>query len=667
MNDMMNDTTGDDAVIARLRSALDEVATTGAPITADTDTADTGTADTGTSGPGAPVIPLRTASPGRRPARTWIGVAAATVVLMGGAGWVLSQRTSPAATGADTTLESTPSLTDPTATPVTGTGDAPWYTVGLPDAVPGGISTSTVGNDAGGFRQSWIISGPNGDTSALGMLIIDVRYDELGSLPSDDNYTEIDAPQGTAWLLTDPGSLTSDSPELIWQRDDGTRWMVTQAGLIGAADADGSAFAEYVFQVQRGTFNDLLNNPDERAEWVGASPTGEVTEYKQNYAVGGSDKAIVLEVANYSTLSSLSEATGITETSVAGNRAWRGTQANGETTVVWGIDGSTIPATSSAAAQQWWGLLRISPALGDRVDEVLESVTPVAAKVGEPAPVQPTVVETTVPVAPTIATSTTVTLPPANATVRTDYPVFGITSARITPGAVEVTPAPDSGAIGSVWRLGGDEPTTAFDGLTMLTIDATAVDAATLTELGWSSVTELDGVAEGAAWLVDDASDDLGGKVGPRIYWVRPDGGTWIFSQVGVPATRLDDWADLVLTAVPGSGVPVVIPDDRAELLYLYGPWTTTVSQTFTDVGGGTATLTLWDSAWLLSRMDHAESVTKVEVDGRTGWREEYAVLGRVTVYWDAGNGWFAALQFDQGLADRADELIATNLVRLDS
>ena len=296
MNDMTNDTMNDDAVIARLRSALDEVAATGGPITADTPNESD-----------ASVVPLRTASPGRRPARTWIGVAAATVVLMGGAGWALSQRTSPAATGTATTLPA-----DPTATPVPDTGDAPWYTVGLADAVPGDISNSTYGSDVGGFTQSWIISGANGDPSSLGLLIIDVRYLELG--PPDDNYTEIDAPQGTAWLLTDPGSPTSGSPSLVWQRTDGTAWSVTQAGLIGPADADGSAFADYVFQVQRGTFNDLLSNPDERAEWVGAGPTNQRIDYTQSYAVGGVDTAIVLGVGNTSPLNALATATGIADT-----------------------------------------------------------------------------------------------------------------------------------------------------------------------------------------------------------------------------------------------------------------------------------------------------------------------------------------------------------------
>ena len=653
MNDLMNDTMSDDDVIARLRSALDEVAATGAPITADTDTA-----DTGTGGPGAPVIPLRTASPGRRPARTWIGVAAATVVLMGGAGWVLSQRTSPAATGADTTLESTPSVTDPTTTPVAGTGDAPWYTVGLPDAVPGGISTSTVGNDGGGFRQSWIISGPNGDTSSLGVLIIDVRYDELGFLPSDNNYTEIDAPQGTAWMLTDPGSLTSDSPELIWQRDDGTRWMVTQAGLIGAADADGSAFAEYVFQVQRGTFNDLLNNPDERAEWVGASPTGEVTEYRQDYAVGGSDKAIVLEVANYSTLSSLSEATGITETSVAGNRAWRGTQANGETTIVWGIDGSTIPATSSAAAQQWWGLLRISPALGDRVDEVLESITPATSASGPSTPDPAVTIDTSGPVVDQASGK------PADApSYVLDDPAFSLEGTNgvldlgagtMPRGAVWTVDQADLGApLGYVFATAFDWGGMPYqvDGVTYLDVSRNGVEA--------------------VLYIGDPTTDPAND---PQVYFAQADGVVWTFEGANLVSTGDDPYAALVDLAFAlsneaftsgsgsGSGSTAALPVTQFGSGSLPSR---EYDDTYTTASGGTVKLTVHEG-FAPGALRTATDITSTTVLDRPALVGTLAD-GSTQVVWQAADGspWWVSLTFspasDAALIDQAliDQAIA--------
>jgi hypothetical protein len=602
----MNDTLTDDAVIARLRSALDEVATTGGPITADApDEFD------------ASVVPLRTASPGRRPARTWIGVAAATVVLMGGAGWALSQRTSPAATGTATTLPA-----EPTATPVPDTGDAPWYSVGLPDAVPGDISTSTYGSDVGGFTQSWIISGANGDPSSLGLLIIDVRYLELG--PPDDNYTEIDAPQGTAWLLTDPGSPTSGSPSLVWQRTDGTAWSVTQAGLIGPADADGSAFADYVFQVQRGTFNDLLSNPDERAEWVGAGPTNQRIDYTQNYAVGGVDTAIVLGVGNTSPLNALATATGITDTSVAGNRAWRGTQADGETTVVWGIDSSTIPATS-ATPQQWWGVLRISPVLGDRVDEVLASVTRAAS------------------------TTPTVT---ADAGAQ---PWFELGFADAEAGTVVADEL--SGVGYSVWQI-NDLPTASgpTSGYLILTTLSPEMSATYPTDD--PGAVELDGFPEGTATLSGPDADDPN-----AIVWKRSDGTTWLISQRGLVASggTLDDqqpFIDLARSLTPGSGVPVVLPSPSATLL---GATTSArlANQEY-SVGAENCPLEVsvanWPSVVDLAPGAPTSTTTVLGFPALMGVGDDGATL----VTWDAGNGWWGELSIASCAADRVDEIIAS-------
>jgi hypothetical protein len=612
MNDMLTDTMSDDAVIARLRSALDEVATTGGPITAETP-----------DGFDASVLPLRTASAGRRPARTWIGVAAATVVLMGGAGWALSQRTSPTATGADTTLDSTPSVTDPTATPLPDTGDAPWYTVGLADAVPGGISTATSDDPSGGFTQSWVINGPNGDTTSLGLLIIDVSYTDVGLPPDQSIYTETDAPQGTAWLLTDPGSPTSGSPSLVWQRTDGTAWSVTQAGLIGPADADGSAFADYVFQVQRGTFNDLLSNPDERAEWVGASPTNQRIDYTQSYAVGGVDTAIVLGVGNTSPLNALATATGITDTSVAGNRAWRGTQADGETTVVWGIDSSTIPATSSAAAQQWWGILRISPVLGDRVDEVLASVARAAS---------------------------------ATPTVTADagaQPWFELGLADAEAGMVDAGEL--SGVGYSVWQI-DDLPTDAGPASGYLVLTTLSPEMSATYPTDDPGAVELDGFPEGTATLSGPDADDPN-----AIVWKRSDGTTWLISQRGlVPTAPLGQqpFIDLARSLTPGSGVPVVLPSPSATLL---GATTSArlANQEY-SVGAENCPLEVsvanWPSVVDLAPGAPTSNTTVLGFPGLMGVGDDGATL----VTWDAGNGWWGGLSIASCAADRVDEIIAS-------
>ncbi len=626
MNDMLTDTTSDDAVIARLRSALDEVVASGGPITAETpDVFD------------ASVVPLRAGTPGRRPARTWIGVAAATIVLMGGAGWALSQRTSPAATDADTTLDSMPSVTDPAATPVPDTGDAPWYTVGLADAVPGGISSATVGNQAGGFTQSWIVSGTNGDTSSLGLLIIDVRYNELG-LPPDDNYTEIDAPQGTAWLLTDPGSPTSGSPELIWQRADGTVWFVTQAGLIGATDADGSAFADYVFQVQRGTFNDLLNNPDERAEWVGASPTDEVIEYKQDYAVGGVDTAIVLGVGSTSPLNHLSEATGITDTFVARNRAWRGTQADGETTVVWVIDGATIPATS-ATPRQWWGILRISPVLGDRVDEVLAAVTLATPPSGPSTPDAGDTIGTSVPPVDQAsgkpADAPSYVLDDPAFSVETKDGVLDLGAGTMPRSAAWTVDQTDVGApMGYVFATAfdwGGMPYQA-DGVTYRDVSRNGVEAVLYT---------------GADVANDPAAD-------PKVYLPQADGVVWVFEGANLVSAGADPNAALVDLAFALSNDAFASGSEPAALdgVTQFGNGSLPSREydhTYSTAAGGTVKVTVHEG-FAPGALRDATDITSTTVLDRPALVGTLADGSRLVV-WQAADGsrWWASLTFSAG------------------
>jgi hypothetical protein len=635
MNDMLTDTMSDDDVIARLRSALDEVAATGGPITADTPDAFD-----------ASVVSLRTASPGRRPARTWIGVAAATAVLMGGAGWALSQRTSPAATGTDTTLESKPSVTDPAVTPVPDTGDAPWYTVGLADAVPGGISTASSDDPSGGFTQSWVIAGPNGDTTSLGLLIIDVSYTDVGLPPDQSRYTEIAAPQGTAWLLTDPGSPTSGSPSLVWQRTDGTAWFVTQAGLIGPADADGSAFAEYVFQVQRGTFNDLLNNPDERAEWVGSSPTNQRTDYTQSYAVGGVDTAIVLGVGNTSPLNALATATGIADTSVAGNRAWRGTQADGETTVVWGIDGSTIPATS-ATPQQWWGVLRISPVLGDRVDEVLASVTMATPSSSLSTPDPAVTIDTSVPLVDQASGK------PADApSYVLDDPAFSVEMTNgvldlgvgtMPRGAVWTVDQTDLGApLGYVFATGldwGGMPYDA-DGVTYLDVSRNGVEA---------------------VLYVGDPTTDPPND--PQVYFPQADGVVWVFEGANLFATGDDPYAALVDLAFALGNDAFASGSDPAALdgLTLFGDGSLPSREyddTYTTASGGIIKLTVHEG-FAPGALRNALQITSTTVLDRPALVGSLAD-GSTQVVWQAADGspWWASLTLSAASAASDPALI---------
>ncbi len=271
-----------------------------------------------------------------------------------------------------------------------------------------------------------------------------------------------------------------------------------------------------------------------------------------------------------------------------------------------------------------------------------------------------TAVPVTDPVAPTESTAAPTTAPTANA-VRTDSPDLSIVSARIVPTPLQVSPAPPMDALGQVWRVESDS----LDGLLLMGVVDVVADEEHLAEQGWRTITTLEGVAEGRAWLAEGRGDDPASDQSV-VVWARPEGVTWGFSWVGPSGSSTHEWIDLVLSGTPGSGVPVVIADERAALLSTYDPPTTIVSRSFTDVDGGTATLALWDSAVLLNQLLAAESVTEIEIDGRTGWRVDDTSLGWVWVYWDAGDGWFAELRFDQNLAGRADEIIAADLVRLD-
>jgi hypothetical protein len=149
------------------------------------------------------------------------------------------------------------------------------------------------------------------------------------------------------------------------------------------------------------------------------------------------------------------------------------------------------------------------------------------------------------------------------------------------------------------------------------------------------------------------------------VQWDRADGSVWVFQSQGLySAVSSNNWIDLVFAAVPGSGLPIVLPDERATVLAVGGPSTSVVTQAFTSVGGGTVDLTVSDGGASLFALTAAADVREVTVDGADGWLGTSAD-GHVEVVWDAGGGWWGLLGISPELADQADDIVAS-IVRTD-
>jgi hypothetical protein len=633
MNDMTNDTMSDDTVIARLRSALDEVAATGGPITADApDESD------------ASVVTLRTSVPGRRPARTWLGVAAATVVLLGGAGWALSQRTSPTATGTTTTDTAVTIDTGATVAgePAGPDGSYPWYELNLPDATAHGITKYDVrsGPDTDGFTQVWSVTGPGGDAQRRGVLSIDVLYNQANLPPVGmEFYTEvIAAPQGTAWLLIDrAASIDPGMAQLVWQRDDGSVWWVTSGGLFDPASGGFDAFAEYVFRIEKGTFNDLLSNPDTQAEWVGATPSFD-EGYSQPFTVGETSDPIVLGVSKKAQFVRLAGSTDISEVSVAGSRAWRGTEPDGSITAVWPIDG------------EWWGSLDIGPVFAERADEIFASLTPMD----------------------TVATfDPAVTIDP-EVTIDTGVPLVDQASGKPAdaPSYVLADPAFSVDGTG-----GGFDPEAG----TMPRSAVWTVDQADLsaplgyvfgTAFDWGGmpyqadgVTYLDVSRNGveAVLYVGDPTTDPPSD--PTVYLPQADGVVWVYEAANLVAAVDDPNAALIDLAFALSNDAFASGSEPAALdgVTQFGNGSLPSREyddTYTTAAGGIVKLTVHEG-FAPGALRDATTVTPTTVLDRPAMAGTFAD-GTTQVVWQSADGspWWVSLTFpvgdDLGLIDQA-------------
>lgn len=146
---------------------------------------------------------------------------------------------------------------------------------------------------------------------------------------------------------------------------------------------------------------------------------------------------------------------------------------------------------------------------------------------------------------------------------------------------------------------------------------------------------------------------------GYEFVWHRADGSTWWFRSAGL------NWAltvKSVIGAVPGSGVPIVIPDLPVSLLTVGSLTGESISQAYGAAGDGVDDVAVVvtvvpDAATILELMG-AANVVEVTVAGSAG----YAALmdgGGTSVAWDAGDGYWGGLSISAAHARGADGIIA--------
>lgn len=256
------------------------------------------------------------------------------------------------------------------------------------------------------------------------------------------------------------------------------------------------------------------------------------------------------------------------------------------------------------------------------------------------------------------ATASDSSAPVVTSEPRSDAPTYTITSARLAPGASAVESAPPDPSLLQVWRIDDG----ALDGFLTVSVQTASPFGV---QTGWTS-TELTGFGDGTARLMVPPAPAPDIPADPIVEWRRTDGGVWIFEESGLSdAGDAGDWLDVVRSAVPGSGVPVVLTDARAEFIGTSGSSTTVARQEFTGVDGGTVALALTDSLMLFKGLPGVTDVSPISVAGRDGWR--VALDGElVMALWDAGDGWYGLISVPYPLSEHADDIIAA-VVRTDT
>lgn len=343
MNDELDDELDGDRVIARVRSALDEVA-------AGVDD------DEG-------LIPLR---PRRDVPRRWLGIAAATAVLAGGAALAISRRSAddPAAepTPTSTVVTAEPSTsvaTEPvvtTSTTVAPQPTTPWFALDMPGFVGGDVVQQVAPTDSSVlFQAAYTVT----RADVRGFLTVVYDAELTAGIEGDYTSEELDVPDGTAYFLRPnlDGAPRDHGFEIRWFHSDGSAWLFRSQGL------DRDTFVSTVLAAQAGSgLPIVIADPAVVALSMGA-PSDVVLQDYQN------ETGLVRVWVDRSgaALQDLIGAANIIDVTVAG--------MPGHAAL---MDDNRIEVTWDTGQDGWWGHLSIAPELSRGADGIIAAVVPAA-------------------------------------------------------------------------------------------------------------------------------------------------------------------------------------------------------------------------------------------------------------------------------------------------